>query len=72
VAFQSGYQDASTFYRAFKKHTGMSPVCWAEAALRAKAEMLPERRRQKGADGTTVGVRLSFRRCQRRWHVGKG
>jgi len=29
VAFQSGYEDASTFYRAFKKHTGMSPVRWA-------------------------------------------
>ncbi|MEI8310220.1 MAG: AraC family transcriptional regulator, partial [Verrucomicrobiota bacterium] len=29
VAFQVGYEDASTFYRAFKKHTGMSPARWA-------------------------------------------
>ena len=32
VAFQSGYQDASTFYRAFKKHTGISPARWAVSA----------------------------------------
>jgi AraC-like DNA-binding protein len=32
VAFQVGYEDASTFYRAFKKHTGMSPARWAVRA----------------------------------------
>lgn len=29
VAFQVGYEDASTFYRAFKKHTGLPPARWA-------------------------------------------
>ena len=29
VAFQVGYEDASTFYRAFHRHTGMSPARWA-------------------------------------------
>jgi AraC-like DNA-binding protein len=34
VAFQVGYEDASTFYRAFNKHTGMSPARWAKCADR--------------------------------------
>ena len=29
AAFECGYEDLSTFYRAFKKETGMSPSQWA-------------------------------------------
>lgn len=30
VAFECGYSDLSTFYRAFKKETGTSPAAWAK------------------------------------------
>lgn len=33
VAFECGYSDLSTFYRAFKKETGMSPSAWVSIGL---------------------------------------
>jgi AraC family L-rhamnose operon regulatory protein RhaS len=30
IAFESGYEDLSNFYRAFKRHTGLPPRAWRE------------------------------------------
>ncbi|MBP7141688.1 MAG: helix-turn-helix domain-containing protein [Opitutaceae bacterium] len=38
VMFSSGFNDLSTFYRAFKRHHGSSPKRWSEAGLGARTQ----------------------------------
>ncbi len=33
IAFESGYEDLSTFYRAFKRHKGLPPREWRERQI---------------------------------------
>jgi AraC family L-rhamnose operon regulatory protein RhaS len=35
IAFECGYEDVSSFYRSFKRHTGRSPGQWRERQRRA-------------------------------------
>ncbi len=38
IAFESGYEDLSSFYRAFKRQTGMPPGAWRERRLGSGGE----------------------------------
>ncbi|HEY1378609.1 MAG TPA: AraC family transcriptional regulator [Gemmataceae bacterium] len=40
TAFECGYEDVTGFYRAFKRHTGLPPRAWREAA---RGPALPDR-----------------------------
>ena len=39
IAFECGFEDASTFYRAFKKATGVPPLLWRQPATTKSQEL---------------------------------